>query len=226
VYEADETLAVELDTMKLLRSKGFQVVVSRTRASSVVRLLPSDVAGGVLTLKGAHDDVAARDVCANRAGAAILLGIYFDAGGTPANAGSVTAYDTARPFWRSSLELATLLQRDVVDAMDARGWSIPDEGVLPDSGLGSSVPTAPGTGGALAADAASYDHLLLLGPAMPGYFSTPSEMPGAVIEPLYITDPFEGSIASSTPGQQVIARGIAEAVEQYFTHRATGDAAR
>jgi N-acetylmuramoyl-L-alanine amidase len=51
---------------------------------------------------------------------------------------------------------------------------------------------------------------------MPGYFSSPSQMPGAVVEPLFITDPFEGSIAPSTGGQQVIAAGIAEAVEQYF----------
>jgi N-acetylmuramoyl-L-alanine amidase len=41
-------------------------------------------------------------------------------------------------------------------------------------------------------------------------------MPGAVVEPLFITDPFDGSIAASTGGQQVIAAGIAEAVEQYF----------
>jgi N-acetylmuramoyl-L-alanine amidase len=42
-------------------------------------------------------------------------------------------------------------------------------------------------------------------------------MPGAVIEPLYITDPFEGSIASSANGQLVIGRGIATAVEEFLT---------
>ena len=129
----------------------------------------------------------------------------------------MTAYDAARPFWRQSLRLATLVQRDVLAAMDAQHWAIPDEGVLTDSGLGSAVPTAPGTGGPLAADARLYGHLLLLGPSMPGYFSTPSRMPGAVVEPLFITDPFEGSIAASTKGQGVIATGIAQAVEQYFT---------
>lgn len=41
-------------------------------------------------------------------------------------------------------------------------------------------------------------------------------MPGALIEPLYLTDPSEASIAASTPGQQVIALAIAEAVDQYF----------
>ena len=39
VYEADETLPVELDTMKLLRAKGFTVVVSQTKAETVIRPL-------------------------------------------------------------------------------------------------------------------------------------------------------------------------------------------
>ena len=51
---------------------------------------------------------------------------------------------------------------------------------------------------------------------MSGYFSTPSVMPGAVIEPLYITDPFEGSIADSAQGQSVMAQGIATAIGQYL----------
>src|SRR5579863_546130 len=210
IYEANETLPVELDAMALLRSDGYTVVVSRTRASSVVRLVPSDVTGRVLTLKGAHDDVAARDVCANLAKAAVLVGIYFNAGSSPTNAGSITAYDSDRPFWRASQALASLLQKDVVAGMNSHGWGIPNQGVLADGGLGSSVPTAPGTGGSLAADAARYNHLLLLGPSMSGYFTTPSEMPGAVIEPLFITDPFEGSIAASESGQHVIAQGIAK----------------
>ena len=98
--------------------------------------------------------------------------------------------------------------------MNAQGWAIPDDGMLPDTGFGSSVGD-PSTGG-LAGDAAAYDHLLLIGPAMSGYFATPSAMPGAVIEPLYTTDPFEGSIAESAHGQSVIAQGIATAVEQYL----------
>jgi N-acetylmuramoyl-L-alanine amidase len=41
-------------------------------------------------------------------------------------------------------------------------------------------------------------------------------MPGALIEPLYVTDPFEASIAASTQGQLVIAGGLAKAISQYF----------
>ena len=212
IAESTLTLPVELDAMALLRSDGYRVVVSRTTQTTVLRLTPADVDGRLLTLIGAHDDVAARDVCANLARANVLVGIYFDAGGSPSDAGSLTAYDADRPFSQQSLRLADLVQHDVVADLDAQGWQIPDDGVQDDTQLGSYV-GSPSSGG-IAAGAAAYDHLLLLGPAAPGFFTTPSQMPGTVIEPLYLTDPFEGTIAASALGQHVIARGIASAVEQ------------
>ena len=45
-------------------------------------------------------------------------------------------------------------------------------------------------------------------------------MPGVVTEPLFITDPFEGSIADSAVGQQMIAQGIATAIEQFLSSAA------
>ena len=205
VEESIVNLPIELDTMEILRAQGYRVVVSRTQNTSVTRLSPADVSGGVLTVQGAFDDVTARDVCANLAGADILIGIYMDAGYW-GDAGCLTGYDADRPFAAENLRLATLLQDDVLAAMNAHGWGIPDDGVLADTGLGSALTSA----------AVAYGHLLLLGPAEAGYFSTPSEMPGALIEPLYLTDPFEASIAVSAQGQQVIAVAIAEAVDQYF----------
>jgi N-acetylmuramoyl-L-alanine amidase len=213
IYEENETLPVELATAKLLEGKGFTVVVSRTDNQLVGRPQAGDVSDGILTVQGDHDDVATRDVCANDAKANLLLGIYFDAGGSPYNAGCVTGYDTARPFAAQNLKLATLVQNDVLNAMNAQGWGIPSLGVTNDTELG---------GPALSTAAADYSHLLLLGPGVPGWFDTPSQMPGALIEPLFITDPFEGSIANSASGQQVIAGGLAEAVEQYFAPPDTG----
>jgi N-acetylmuramoyl-L-alanine amidase len=208
IYEAAITLRVELNAMALLRRTGFRVVVSRTANTSVAKLAPDDVDGRLLTALGVHADVAARDVCANDAHANVLVGIYFDAGAA-SNAGSVTGYDAARPFASQNRRLAILVQRDVLGAMNRQGWSIPSEGVQTDDRLGSSLNST----------AVTYGHLLLLGPASPGFFASPSLMPGALIEPLFITDPFEGSIADSAHGQQVIADGLARAVEQYFPSR-------
>ena len=149
----------------------------------------------------------------------LLVGIYMDAGVSPENAGSVTTYDTDRPFSAESLAFATLLQDDVLSAMNAQGWAIPNDGVVSDASEGSLAGN-PADGG-LAAQAADYDHLLLLGPAEAGYFTTPSQMAGAVIEPLFLTDPSEGSIAASAADQAVIAQGIAGAIEQYFAPAST-----
>jgi N-acetylmuramoyl-L-alanine amidase len=206
VDEAGVNLAIELDTMAILRAQGYRVVVSRTQNTTVTRLTPSDVDGGLLTVQGALNDVAARDVCANLAGADVLIGLYMDSG-DQWNAGCVTGYDAGRPFSAANLRLATLLQGDVLGALNAQGYNIPDEGVLPDTVLGS----------ALTSQAMAYGHLVLLGPAQAGYFETPSQMPGALIEPLFVTDPFEGSIAASAHGQQVIAGAVAQAVGQYFS---------
>ena len=217
IHEADLTLPVVLDTLPLLRAQGFRVVVSRTGATSVARLVADDISQGALSVQGVHDDVAARDVCADMAGATILLGVYFDSGASADNAGSVTAYDPARSFAAGNLRLATLVQADVLAALNAHGWAIPDDGVVSDVSLG---------GPALSAAAAAYGHLLLLGPAKPGYFDTASQMPGALIEPLFITDPFEGSIAASGAGQQAIAAGLARAVTQYFASPTPGPATK
>jgi N-acetylmuramoyl-L-alanine amidase len=206
ITDAGEALPVELDAAQLLRTKGFRVVVSRTTNSSVAKLTAADVDGTLLTARGVHDDVAARAQCANEGHANALVGIYFDTGGAD-NAGSVTGYDAVRPFAAKNLRLARLVQADVLAAMNRHGWQIPSGGVQRDDRLGSTVNTSTGD---------SYGHLLLLGPAKPGWFDTPSRMPGALIEPLFITDPFEGSIASSSTGREAMASGITQAIEQFF----------
>lgn len=205
VNESIVNLAVELDTMAILRAAGYRVVVSRTENTTVTKLTPADVDGQLLTVKGVVNDVRSRDVCANLAGADVLVGIYMDSG-SPQSAGCVTGYDAVRSFSAANLRLATLLQVDVLSAMNAEGWGIPDAGVFPDTVLGSALDSA----------ALAYGHLILLGPAKAGYFTTPSQMPGALIEPLFVTDPYEGSIAASAQGQQVIATALAEAINQYF----------
>ncbi|MGH3165247.1 MAG: N-acetylmuramoyl-L-alanine amidase family protein [Trebonia sp.] len=205
VSESMVNLDIELDAMGVLRAQGYRVVVSRTRNTTVTKLTPGDTDGGLLTSQGVRGDVAARDVCANMAGATVLVGIYMDSG-SPWNAGCVTGYDQDRPFAADNQRLANLLQSDVLDAMNAHGWDIPNEGVQPDTQLGSATDAA----------AESYDHLMLLGPSKAGYFATPSQMPGALIEPLFLTDPFEASIAASTHGQQVIASALAKAIKRYL----------
>jgi N-acetylmuramoyl-L-alanine amidase len=206
IDERELTLPTERDTMALLRSRGYRVVVSRTTAGSVVRLGPTDVSGRLLTAAGEHADTAARDICADDAHAQVLVSFHFDAAASPSAAGALTTYDAARSFSASNATLAGMLQRDVLGSLNAHGWQIPDDGVVTDGSVGAP---------AITSEANAYGHLLILGPAQAGYFSTPSTMPGALIEPLFLTDPFEGSVADSAAGQHAIAVGVAQAVGQF-----------
>ena len=205
VSESQVNLPIEMDAMRVLTGEGYRVVVSRTTQTTVLRLGPGTTSGGLLTVAGAQAEIAARDVCANMGHANLLVGIYMNAGYF-GNAGSVTAYDSARPFAAGNERFAALLQSDVLAKLNGAGYEIPDGGVQNDTQLGST----------LSAAGQAYGHLMLLGPADPGYFATPSQMPGALIEPVFITDPFEASVAVSARGQQLIADGIAAAAGQYF----------
>jgi N-acetylmuramoyl-L-alanine amidase len=210
VTEAVVNLRVEMAAMTLLTQQGYRVVVSRTGPGPVHPVGPGDLQGGGMVPHAVRADIAARDVCANMAKANLLIGIYMNAywGG----AGSVTIYCGARPFSAESHRFAQLLQHEVLAALNAHKYDIPNDGVLADDQMGSSSDYA----------ASTYGHLMLLGPAKRGYFSTPSQMPGALIEPLFLTDPFEASLAATTRGQNLIATGITRAVNNYFA----GPAAR
>jgi N-acetylmuramoyl-L-alanine amidase len=208
VEEKTVALDVVLDAVPMLQKLGFTVVVSRTTDTTVARLTAADVSGTLLTVAGVRADLQARTRCANEAGAAVLVSVHFNSASSPRNAGALSVYDGVRPFGASNLRFASLLETNVLRGLNARGWAIPDAGVVSDTTVGTALSSAD----------AAYGHLVILGPSMAGYFTSPSTMPGSVIEPLFLTDPFEADVATSAQGQASIAAGIASAVTQFLGH--------
>lgn len=206
VGEAPLNVLVATDAAVLLRRHGFSAVLSRTGAEAVALPRAGDLAGGVFTPTGSHRDLVARDLCANLAHASAIVGIDFNAAASPAAAGSVTLYDAVRPYAAANVRLAGLVQRDALASLRAEGAAVPDLGVHTDVGFGSALTQAD----------QEYGHLVLLGPAKLGYLDTPTMAPAALIEPLFLTDPQEASLADSRAGQEAIAHGVAEAIAQFF----------
>ena len=206
VQEKAVALSVVLDTEKMLHALGFTVVVSRTTDTTVVRLTPADVSATLLTVAGVHADLEARARCANEAHASVLVSAHFNSATHPGNAGALSVYDGARSFGAANRRLAELLQAAVLAGLNAHGWAIPDAGVVSDTTVGN----------ALSPQAAAYGHLVILGPAMTGYVMSPTTMPGSVVEPLFLTDPFEADIAASPQGQASIAAAIAKAITRFL----------
>lgn len=206
VSEAPLNVLVAKDAAALLRRRGFSVVLSRSGSGPVARPQPGDFSGGVYTVLGERRELVARNLCADLSHANVVIGIDEDAAAEPSAAGSVTLYDAERPYHAANLRLAQLVQRDVLASLRAGGTAVPDLGVHNDIGYGDLA----------SAGAQAYGHLTLLGPPKRGYLSTPTLVPAALIEPLFLTNPAEASLADSAAGQEAVARGLADAAQQFL----------
>lgn len=203
VLEKDATLAVATRLAARLRADGYRVVMSRTEDTAVAQLAQSDVVMGALTASAEHRDLVTRVACANAAGASVLVSIHFDGFDDPSVGGTETFFDSARSFAADSKRLAVDLQAALVDAL---GTS--DRGVWPDDQV--NAPTLTPTG-------SRYGHLIELGPAQAGWVDAPSRMPGALVEPVFITDPQEARLAADPDGQQRIAAALEAGLQKYFS---------
>lgn len=202
VEEKDATLAVAGALEATLQADGFAVVMSRTRDSSVLKLAPGDSINGSITNSAERRDLLMRAACANAAGAAVLVSIHFDGFSDPSVGGTETFYDSARSFAADNKRLARDLQAALVSTL---GTS--DRGVWTDDQLAAPALTTTGQ---------AYGHLIELGPTAPGWVDSPSQMPGALVEPLFITDPSEARIAGDPTGQGRIAQALATGIQRYF----------
>lgn len=203
VLEKDVTLAIANRLAALLRADGYRVVMSRTGDSSVARLSASDSIAGAMTASAVHRDLVSRAACANVAAASVLVSLHFDAFDDPSVGGTETFYDAARPFASKNKRLAIALQSSVVSSLGSV-----DRGVFTDDQLAAPTLTPSGS---------AYGHLIELGPALKGWVDSPSQMPGALIEPLFLTNPNEAKFANDPAGQQRIAVGLASGLRSYFS---------
>ncbi|HKW07021.1 MAG TPA: N-acetylmuramoyl-L-alanine amidase [Candidatus Dormibacteraeota bacterium] len=202
VEEKDVALSVGTRLAGLLQSDGYRVVMSRTKDSSVLRLSSSDAVDGSMKATSVERDLMTRVACANASNASMLLSIHFNAFGDPSVGGTETFYDDARSFSAENKRLAGDVQRSLVAALGST-----DRGVWTDDQLTTAL-TSAGT---------AYGHLIELGPAQPGYVDTPSDMPGALVEPLFLTNASEARTADSSSGQQHIAEALRAGVERYLS---------
>ena len=56
-----------------------------------------------------------------------------------------------------------------------------------------------------------------IGPSKAGWNDRPSQMPGAITEPFFVTNPVEAQVVESAPGQQAIAAGLEQGLLAFLT---------
>jgi N-acetylmuramoyl-L-alanine amidase len=205
-YEKNVTLAIAMQTQRLLHDRGIGVVLSRPD-DSLPGLTAADYTGDgkLLTPEGVLHDLQGRIDRANTSGALVLLSIHMNAFTDPSIGGSETFYDPDRTFADDNRRFAKLVQDTVVAALRATGDNGTDRGTTDDSTLLSDGFGALG----------SYQHLVLLGPAVTGRLR-PSQMPGALSEPVFLSNPSEAALAAQPGTQEAIAKAYADAIEQFL----------
>ena len=203
VLEKDATLGVATRLADRLRADGYRVVMARTADTTVIKLSSSDSVTGSLTATAEHRDLLARAACANASGASVLVSIHFDGFEDPSVTGTETFYDPVRPFAAANKRLATDLQAALVGEL-----ATPDRGVWTDDQLAAPTLTSSGS---------TYGHLIVVGPKSSGCVESPTQMPGALVEPLFVTNPAEAKLAGDAIGQERIAQALEVGLVKYLT---------
>ncbi|MDD7942707.1 N-acetylmuramoyl-L-alanine amidase, partial [Actinomycetospora lutea] len=201
VVEKDLTLSTTLAVASRLRERGVTVVLSRSTDDLGTGITPDDAESGPLSTADSQRDLLGRVRCANLARADALVSVHFNSFENPAVRGSETLYDVDRSLAPRSRALAQSLQSNIRAGLATLNRPSPDRGVIDDSSGGES-------GGG---------HLVLLGPRIAGYVDEPSVMPGALIEPLFLTNPGDLTAVASPRGVDTLAESIARGVDEYFS---------
>lgn len=194
VTEKDVTAAVADAVAQRLVDRRIDVVLSRSPSVS-------EPADGPLAIREVQEQLTARARCANAAGAAALVSIHANSFDDETVRGVETVYEQHRALGGASRRLAGDLQKRMVDAWAGlSGRPVPDRGLVDDSAGGEST----------------RGHLVLLGPAVPGYIDEPTRMPGALVEPAFITHPADASLLASSTGVRALAQAIGDGVDGFL----------
>lgn len=203
LLEKNMTLEVALLARTDLTRMGYRVFLTRTRDQSV-NVPPRDWNHDG---KIDHtDEFSARTVFANRHHANVFVSIHFDGSTDPFTHGTHGYYCPARPFWRQNERLADLLTGSVVTSLRRSGY--------PDSNNGVQTDVADPVAQAWP----DYPWFLVLGPSR-YHRVVASNMPGALIETLFITSPRDAAAMRKPAMVAAMARGYALGIRAYFHGR-------
>jgi N-acetylmuramoyl-L-alanine amidase len=205
LMEKQMTLKVGLQAATLLRGMGYTVYLTRT-TDNHVNVPPRDLNGDGKINK--IDEYDARTLFANKHHADVFVSIHFDGSPVTSKHGTHGYYCPARPFWKSSKRLATLLTASVASSITKAGYRDPNNGIQTD--MADKVPQS----------RADYPWFLVLGPSKP-HWLTGTAMPGALIETLFMSNLQDDAAMRKPAIVAAMAHGYAHAIHAYFNGKST-----
>lgn len=223
--EASINLANSLDLARSLERYGVVVVLTR-RGDEAVTADDDDVNGDGETFQstldagapvveanrvGDLDELQARiDVC-NRADADLLVSMHINGFDERPDARGYEAWYTGcREFGERSERFATLAFAAIGDRLAAADLVSEPRGLKNDCITDVD-----------ASDESLAHNMIVTGPELPGRIR-PSQMPGAIIESLFISNDDDARILASDEGRDAIVAAYEQAILAYFEDDGTG----
>jgi len=197
--EKDVNLSIALRLKSLLENAGHRVVLTRDSDRSANNP-PVDRTGDGRV--NSRDDLQARVDIANEAGADVFISLHNNGSGSPDESGTEVWYCKERTFGDKNFALASELQSAILASLRSVGYTSRDRGIKEDSNfrIYRGQPY----------------NIFVLGPAREPGHPRATEMPGALIESLFVSNPVEARLLQRDDVLDAIAAGCFEGIERYF----------
>lgn len=222
--EADINLAMAWMLKQRLEARGFKVVMTRESAAPA-NVFSQDVNGDGKTIQffqsgdtqglpvqsslqdGQRDELQARINVCNQAKADLMISLHINGYGDSSARGYEVWYTKERPFGDKSEAFANYIYRELKQGYDSVGFQTDARGAKPDDQASADLH---GYG--------TEKHYIMIGPAIPGPVGqiTPSEMPAAIAEPVFISNDDDAAFLAEAKNQAVIVDAYERAILQYF----------
>src|SRR5829696_6126380 len=197
LQEKDFVLKHSLMLAERLRQKGFEVVLTR-ETDTEVNPSNEDVNGdGTVAPEGGParteqiDDLQARVNICNLAAADLLVSVHYNGAENKFLSGFEVWFNDEREFSGRSEAFATFMHEALQQGFADAGYDAGDRGI----GIEDHVVT---------------------GPERPGEL-VPSEMPGAVIEGLFLSNADDAAFIQSDIGDETLVGAYEAAITRYFS---------
>jgi N-acetylmuramoyl-L-alanine amidase len=202
--EDELDLDVALRCRDLLMKRGAEVVLTREMKDTFTKPWPPDTNGDGVEL-GQSDDLQQRVDILNDFRAEVFLSIHANSAANPAKRQGIQALYCATEdcaFPHESKRLGKLALDQLEAKLADAGYPIEQRELRPD--FWADYPGEPPS------------HLFLLGPVNPPGHPRATQMPGVVVEALYVTSPVEAGQLRQDAVRQAIAVAYADALEEYL----------
>ncbi|MGI8963528.1 MAG: N-acetylmuramoyl-L-alanine amidase family protein, partial [Thermomicrobiales bacterium] len=218
VTESELNLGMAYMLKAELEAQGIFVVLTRPSGAAANRF-DEDINGDDETRlnaenpeqAGDRDELQARINVCNEAGADVLISVHINGFDDVSANGYEVIYTAEREFGERNEEFATLVYRRLDQAMRNAEHPGQPRGTRPDTDIDNEH-----------FEFGSGDHFLMTGPAAEDASIVPSEMPGVIVEPGFLSNDADAIWLVQPGNQQIVVEAYALGIVDYLDRHPPG----